>query len=141
MCLWGVGSIMRNEKSQGTTTEITNRLEARLAVPRAERAFVEFDYPQPTGKRRRLSLLDLSTAGLCFALPFYGLSGIELSTHLIDVIVRIGGCQIEGELLVSHVTRESDERILCGGRFYPATEIDRFQMNKAIAGLESFQQS
>ncbi|TDI47435.1 MAG: hypothetical protein E2P01_06990 [Acidobacteria bacterium] len=132
---------MRNEKSRGTTTEIADRLETRLAVPRAERAFVEFDYPQPTGKRRRLSLLDLSTGGLCFALPFYGLSGIELSTHLLDVIVRIGGCEIEGELLVSHVTRESDERILCGGRFYPATESDQLQMTKAIASLESIHES
>lgn len=132
---------MRNEKSRGTTTEIADRLETRLAVPRAERAFVEFDYPQPTGKRRRLSLIDLSTAGICFALPFYGLSGIELSTHLLDVIVRIGGCEIEGELLVSHVTRESDERILCGGRFYPATESDRLQMTKAIASLESIHKS
>lgn len=132
---------MRNEKSRGTTTEVAGRLETRLAVPRAERAFVEFDYPQPAGKRRRLSLLDLSTAGLCFALPFYGLSGIELSTHLLDVIVRIGGCEIEGELLVSHVTRESDERILCGGRFYPATESDRLQMTKAIASLESIHET
>lgn len=132
---------MRNEKSRGTTTEIADRLETRLAIPRAERAFVEFDYPQPTGKRRRLSLLDLSTGGLCFALPFYGLSGIELSTHLLDVIVRIGGCEIEGELLVSHVTRESDERILCGGRFYPATESDQLQMTKAIASLESIHES
>lgn len=132
---------MRNEKSRGTTTEVAGRLETRLAVPRAERAFVEFDYPQPTGKRRRLSLLDLSTAGLCFALPFYGLSGIELSTHLLDVIVRIGGCEIEGELLVSHVTRESDERILCGGRFYPATGSDRLQMTKAIASLESIHET
>ena len=132
---------MRTGKSQGTTTEIPNRLETRLAVPRAERAFVEFDYPQPTGKRRRLSLIDLSTAGLCFALPFYGLSGIELSTHLIDVVVRVGSCEIEGELLVSHVTRESDERILCGGRFYPATEIDQLQMMKAIVSLESFHES
>ncbi len=132
---------MRNEKSRGTTTEVAGRLETRLAVPRAERAFVEFDYPQPTGKRRRLSLLDLSTAGLCFALPFYGLSGIELSTHLLDVIVRIDGCEIEGELLVSHVTRESDERILCGGRFYPAAESDRLQMTKAIASLESIHET
>ncbi len=132
---------MRNEKSRGTTTEIADRLETRLGVPRAERAFVEFDYPQPTGKRRRLSLIDLSTAGLCFALPFYGLSGIELSTHLLDVIVRIGGCEIGGELLVSHVTRESDERILCGGRFYPATESDQLQMTKAIASLESIHES
>ncbi len=132
---------MRNAKLQAAVIEIPDRVEIRLAVPRAERAFVEFDYPQPTGKRRRLSLIDLSTAGLCFALPFYGLSGIELSTHLIDVVVRVGSCEIEGELLVSHVTRESDERILCGGRFYPATESDRLQMIKAMAALESLQQS
>jgi hypothetical protein len=132
---------MWNGKSQATTTEVSDRLETRLAVPRAQRAFVEFDYPQPMGKRRRLSLLDLSNAGLCFALPFYGLSEIELSTHLIGVVVRLGGCWIEGELLVSHVTRESDERILCGGRFYPATESDRLQMIKAIVSLESFHES
>ena len=132
---------MRNAKLQAAVIEIPDREETRLAVPRTERAFVEFDYPQPMGRRRRLSLLDVSTAGLCFALPFYGLSGIELSTHLFDVVVRIGGCEIAGELLVSHVTRESDVRILCGGRFYPATESDRLQMIKAIVSLESLHQT
>ena len=63
------------------------------------------------------------------------------STHLIDVIVRVGGCEIEGELLVSHVTRESDERILCGGRFYPATKSDQLQMTKTIVSLESIHES
>lgn len=126
--------MIKNEKSQATTLD-GKRLEDRYAVPRAERAFVEFDYPQPMGKRRRLSLLDLSSAGVCFALPFYGLSGIGLATNLIDVVIRVGSCEIEGEILVSHVTRESDERVLCGGRFYPATEHDRLHMMKAIAGL------
>lgn len=132
---------MRNAQRPVTATKTTYRLETRLAVPRAERAFVEFDYPQPTGKRRRLSLLNMSSHGLCFALPFYGLSGIELSTHLIDVVVRVGSCEIGGQLLVSHVTRQSDERILCGGRFYPATESDRLQMTKVKASLESIHES
>ena len=113
------------------------RQEERLAVPRPERGFVEFDFPQPFGKRRRLTLLDLSAAGLCFALPFYGFSKLTVSTHLADVIVSIGGCEIEGEMVVLHVTRESEERVICGGRFYPATEHDRLQLSKAIAGLES----
>jgi hypothetical protein len=78
----------------------------------------------------------MSSAGLCFALPFYGLSGITTSTNLVDVVIRFGGCEIEGELVVSHVTRESDERVLCGGRFHPATGHDRLSMIKAIAGLE-----
>ena len=128
---------MATEPQTITATHATHRNEDRIAVPLTERAFVEFDYPQPTGKRRRLSLLDMSSAGLCFALPFYGLSGIDLSTHILDVLVRIGGCEIEGELLVSHVTRESEERILCGGRFHPATGADRLQMTKALASLES----
>ena len=124
-----------NEKSQASVIE-SDRVETRYPVSRAERAYVEFDYPQPMGKRRRLSLLDLSSTGVCFALPFYGLSGIESSTNLIDVVIRVGGCEIEGEILVSHVTRESDARVLCGGRLFPATEHDRLHMMKAIAGLE-----
>jgi len=124
-----------------TATHATHRSEDRITVPLTERAFVEFHYPQPTGKRRRLSLLDMSRAGLCFALPFYGLSGIDLSTHILDVLVRIGGCEIEGELLVSHVTRQSEERILCGGRFHPATGADRLQMTKALASLESLNET
>ena len=127
--------MMENERLQVTTLD-TNRLEARYAISRTERGHVEFDYPQPAGKRRRLTLLDLSSAGVCFALPFYGLSGIESSTNLVDVLIRLGGCEIEGEMVVSHVTRESDERVLCGGRFYPATDHDRLSMIKAIAGLE-----
>ena len=122
---------------ENITTPQTGRLEARLAVPRSERAFVEFDYPQPQGKRRRLLLLDLSSAGLCFALPFYGLHGVSNATNLTDVIVRVGGCAIEGEIVVSHVTRESEARVLCGGRFYPSTEQDRLQMLKVMASLES----
>ena len=66
---------MATEPQTITATHATHRNEDRIAVPLTERAFVEFDYPQPTGKRRRLSLLDMSSAGLCFALPFYGLSG------------------------------------------------------------------
>jgi hypothetical protein len=132
---------MATEPQTRSATQTADRNEDRIAVPRAEPAFVEFDYPQPTGKRRRLSLLDMSNAGLCFALPFYGLSGIDLSTHILDVLVRIGGCEIEGELLVSHVTRESEERILCGGRFHPATETDRLQMTKALMSLESLNQT
>jgi len=127
--------MMGNGKSQAIATD-SNRLETRYPISRAERAYVEFDYPQPTGKRRRLSLLDMSSVGLCFALPFYGLSGIESATNLLDVVIRIGACEIEGEIVVSHVTRESDERVLCGGRFHPSTEHDQLHMIKAIAGLE-----
>ena len=130
---------MMNALRLVTATETSNRVEDRITIPRAERAFVEFDYPQPIGKRRRLALLDMSSAGLCFVLPFYGLYGIDLSTHIFDVLVRIGGCEIGGELRVSHVTRESDERVLCGGRFHPATENDRLQMTKAIVSLKSLQ--
>ena len=61
--------------------------------------------------------------------------------NILDVLVRIGSCEIGGELLVSHVTRESEERVLCGGRFYPASETDRLQMTKAIMCLESLQES
>ena len=132
---------MMNEERLVIATETPSRAENRIPIPRAERAFVEFDYPQPMGKRRRLVLLDMSNDGLCFALPFYGLIGIDLSTHILDVLVRIGSCEIGGELLVSHVTRESEERTLCGGRFYPATETDRLQMTKAIMGLGSLQET
>jgi hypothetical protein len=132
---------MMNEERLVTATKTPSRVDNRIPIPRAERAFVEFDYPQPMGKRRRLVLLDMSNDGLCFALPFYGLTGIDLSTNILDVLVRIGRCEIGGELLVSHVTRESEERVLCGGRFYPASETDRLQMTKAIMCLESLQES
>lgn len=120
-----------------TESETSARMEPRHVISGAEIAFVEFDYPQPRGRRRRLSLHDMSSAGICFTLPFYGLSGIDPTTHIVDVVVRIGGCEIAGELLVSHTTRESEERVLCGGRFYPATESDQLQLVKAIASLES----
>ncbi len=113
------------------------RLEPRHAVPRAECAYVEFDYPQSTDRRRRLSLLDLSSAGVCFALPFYGLSGFSSATNLVDVIVRVRGRAIDGELVVAHVTRESNSRIRCGARFYPFTESDRLQLVRAIASLDA----
>lgn len=113
----------------------SNRLESRWSVPRYQQAFIEFDHP--VGKRRRLTVLDVSPAGVCFALPFYGLAGIETSSTLAEVVVRVGACEIEGELVVSHVTRESDQRVLCGGRFYPATALDQLQLQRVLVGLQS----
>jgi len=126
---------MRYETGQATI--IPDRLEPRHSVPREQSGYIEFDYPQKAGKRRRVSLQDVSAAGLCFVLPFYKFSGVSLSTHLTDVVVRVGGCEFEGELSISHVTRESRERILCGGRFIPTTKSDRLQMIKLVAALET----
>lgn len=129
--------MVQNTNQQPTTSLMSERLWTRHAVPRAERAYVQFDYPQSTDRRRRLSLLDMSTDGLCFTVPFHGFTGVSSSTNLIDVIVRIGGCEISGELIVSHVTRKSEERTLCGGRFYPASQTDRLKMAQALAALKS----
>ena len=125
---------MRIVNSRAPTQQ---RLETRHAVPRAECAYVEFDYPQSTDRRRRLSLLDLSSAGVCFALPFYGLSGFSCATNLVGVIVRVRGRAIDGELVVAHVTRESNSRVRCGARFYPSTESDRLQLLRAIDNLDA----
>jgi len=119
------------------THQANSRLQNRHAVPRFERAFVEFEYPQPMGKRRRLSLLDMSRAGICFALPFYGLPNLEVGAELTEVVIRVGGSEIEGTLFISHLTRESEERILCGGKFTARSGIDELQLSKTLASLEA----
>ncbi len=132
---------MMTDEGQVAAKKKPARVEPRHRIDTGEAAVVEFDYPQPLGRRRRLTLHDMSTGGICFTLPFHGLSGIDPATHILDVVVRIGRCEIAGELLVSHKTRVSNERVRCGGRFYPSTESDHLQLVKAIASLESRQET
>ncbi len=123
------------------THQAESRIQNRHAVPRFERGCVEFDYPQPLGKSRRLSLLDMSSTGICFALPFYGLPKMKVGDELTDVVIRVGGSEIEGTLTISHLTRESEERILCGGKFTARSGIDELQLSKTLASLESLPES
>jgi hypothetical protein len=96
------------------------------------KARVEFDYP--AGKRWRLQLVDLSVAGLAFALD-RGQPRMECGSHLSDVLVHVGEAEMSGNLVILHVTRENEARTVCGALFHPSSPEDEARLKRVI---ESF---
>ena len=121
---------------------IESRRDRRHLLDVGESAWVEFDYPSPSGPRWRLPLLDVSVAGLSFILPDE-LLGIDCGATLRDVVVRVGDCELQGSLVVMHVSPDpaSYSWTGCGALFYPATEADQLKLKNIIARIEAAQTS
>ena len=51
--------------------------------------------------------------------------------------IRIGECLIRGDLVVMHLTAESEARQICGALLYPATDTDLVKLKSVIAGMEA----
>ena len=126
------------DRSGSATTEwaFENREDRRLALPDGERAVVEFDYPNPHGPRRTLPLLDISATGVAFTVS-RSLRGLERGSNLTDVVLRVGQCEVEGELLLSHVTPLNDDGSMCGGRFFPMTQADQLKLAKLLTAMNA----
>jgi len=118
------------------TVSQTRRIARRYAVSKSHHARLEFDYPGPGGKRFDLPLIDLSVSGLSFNCSDE-LPGLESGTTLSPVVIRLGKCDIHGDLLVMHVTSDPSPETVCGALFYPAKDADLLKLKSAIAGIEA----
>ena len=117
-----------------TRTEC-RRGPARHPIPRAADRYVEFEHPRPGGRTYRFPLHDLSEAGLSFMLT-EEVPMTDEGTSLEAVTVRLGNCEIHGDLLVMHVTPEMAPGSVCGALFYPTSDLDLVKMKGLVAGLE-----
>jgi hypothetical protein len=112
------------------------RKQRRQTTSGSGNAWVEVNYPQPDGRRHKLALVDVSVSGLSFLFEDE-LEGLETGADLTDVLIRLGNCEIRGELVVMHVTAQGPERCLCGALFYAAGDNDLLKWRSAIAGMEA----
>jgi len=114
------------------------RLVRRYTISEGAAATVEFTYPGPNGPRHALSLVDVSTSGLSFVAG-RELAGVGSGTTIPEVVVRFGGCEMRGEMLVMHVTPRTPEKRTIGALFYPAQDTDLVKWKSAVAGIEAVQ--
>ena len=119
-----------------TTTTGCRRKQRRRTTSGSGSAVVEINYPQPEGPRHQLALVDVSVSGLSFVFEDE-LAGLEAGADLHDVLIRLGDCEIHGELVVMHVTPQGPDRSLCGALFYAAGDTDLLKWRSAIAGMEA----
>ena len=118
------------------TVSQTRRVARRYAISKSHQARLEFSYPGPGGKHYDLALIDLSVSGLSFRCG-EELPGLDSGTTLSPVIIRLGKCDIHGDLLVMHVTSGPPSETTCGALFYPAQDADLLKLKSAIAGIEA----
>jgi ribulose 1,5-bisphosphate synthetase/thiazole synthase len=114
------------------------RLVRRYTISEGAAATVEFTYPGPKGPRHDLSLVDVSTSGLSFVAG-RELAGVDSGTTIPEVVVRFGGCEMRGEMLVMHVTSRTPEKRTIGALFYPAQDTDLVKWKSVVAGIEAVQ--
>ena len=121
------------------TNRIANRRKIRrYRVDSARVANVEFCYPGPNGRSFVLPLVDLSITGFSFKLE-EPLSGLENGSTIEAVVVRVGDCEIKGDLLVMHLTDEHEGEACCGAFFYPENEPELVKLKCVVAGIEVLQ--
>jgi hypothetical protein len=116
------------------TTTTCRRQQRRFASRGAGIARVELCYPGETGRRYVLPLVDASASGLSFSFEDE-LPGLEAGATLPDVVVRLGDCDVHGELVVMHVTPKNEALTLCGALFYATTDTDLVKWRSAVAGM------
>jgi len=111
------------------TTTPCSRRDERHALSTRLNARVEFDFP--AGKRWRLDLVDLSIAGLAFALD-QGRPLMECGSQLSEVQLHIDGEEISGNLAVLHVSRDAEQRAICGALFHPSSQDQADRLHRVI---------
>jgi len=117
------------------TSTRCRRKQHRHTPLETDQAFVEVAWPQPSGIRHRLPVVDISVSGLSFS--YDDLEDIEGGTNLPEVVIWLGECEILGELLVMHVTPQPGNRKVCGALFYAASDTDLIKWRAAVAGIEA----
>jgi hypothetical protein len=113
----------------------TLQRDQRYSMPLAVDATARFNYPNPNGQRRTATLLELSASGLSFVaeneLPL-----IVRGAKLEGVVIQVGDTEIEGKLLIKHVTKGESDEVVYGGVFYPATMAGQQELNRIIFRLD-----
>jgi len=118
-----------------TTASACRRKTRRRPARGSQEAFVEWAPPGRVGELRRLPLIDISVSGLSFALGDE-LPGIENGSNLSNAVIRLGECEIHGDLVVMHLTAQTDTRTICGALFYAASDQDLLKLRSAVAGMD-----
>ena len=91
---------------------------------------MEFD---SDGVRRRAELVDVSVAGMTFALD----SGPRLDKGAVvtNATLHIGECVVDGELLVKHSEPVRNSRADVGCLFFPTSQLGEEKLSAVLAGL------
>ena len=110
--------------------------DPRYPVPIAVDASLEFNFPNPGGRRLVLRLLELSIAGLSFVAE-HELPLLVRGARIEGVVIRVGNSEIAGRVLIKHHTRARGAEVIYGGFFYPETEQDQNKLSSVITGLAS----
>lgn len=118
-----------------TVAQANRRKTKRHSAKGSEQAYVELALQDYSGEPHRLPILDISVSGLSFSVGDE-LSGLENGLTLPDVVVRLGDCEIHGELVVMHLTPQTETRTTCGALFYAASDEDLIKLRSAVAGME-----
>ena len=95
-----------------------NRHNQRRWLGHAGEGTVEFEFPR--GRHRRLDLVNISPAGVCFGVDDDGLR-MRRGQRIERVLVRIGDVEVTGSLVVAHVTESLMTGTVCGAEFCPST--------------------
>lgn len=117
----------------------SRRRQRRYSVSRERSGCVEFEYPSPNGRHYRLALTNVSASGISFAIEQDDeeLSYLESGANLNRATVRIGDCMIRGDMVVMHVTSDSESRHICGALLYPESDTDLVKLKSVLAGMEA----
>lgn len=118
-----------------TTAQACRRKTRRHPAGGSEEACVELSTPNRRGERCRLPLMDISVSGLSFVVGDE-LPGIEHGSDLSDAVIHLGETEIRGDLVVMHLTSETETRTICGALFYAASDEDLIKLRSAVSGME-----
>ena len=116
----------------------TRRKQRRYTIVRDSDAIIAFEYPCPNGRPYKLPLINVSKSGLSFALDDRDeLAMLDAGTRIEDVVVTIGDCAIDGEMVLMHLTPDASSKALCGALFYPTSDDDLIKLRSLVAGMEA----
>jgi hypothetical protein len=112
----------------------STRRDPRFALPEGAGS-VEFQVDGHSDVHYRAGLKDVSVAGLTFEMDVG--PAIARGDLLRGAIVRIGECEVEGELAVRYIQVPREARIDVGCLFYPASQIGEEKWSSVVSGVRA----
>ena len=106
----------------------------RLDVSGDDDFRIEFGYPDPDGKQCRMSLRDISQAGVSFVLN-QELPNVEIGQMIDRAVVHLGKRKLNGDLVIAHLSDHRVEGTVCGALLYPSTDNDLIKLKSTVADL------